>query len=928
MRVRLSAVVYPTAILVTFVLSASGGLRAQSTVTSPKEHFGFNIGDDYHLATYTQLESYWHKLAEESSRFSLEEMGKTAEGRTEWLAVITAPENFAGLDGYKEISRRLALANDLTDEEARGLAQEGKAVAWIDGGLHASEVVGAQQLIQLSYELASFTDAETQRFLDDLIILLAPVNPDGMELVSSWYMRRPEPTERSMGDVPRLYQKYIGHDNNRDFYRVAQPETENAARVMFREWFPQLAYNHHQTGPSDIFVFVPPFREPPGYWYDPLLVLGNQAVGLAMHQRLATEGKGGAGMRQYANYSTWYNGSIRTVGYYHNQIGMLTEMKGSPTPMELAFYPDRQLAANDFPLPHTPGVWHFQQSIDYSITLDRAFLDYASRNRENVLYNRYVMGRRNIEKGSRDNWTVLPHIVYEVNDSVLANPEDAPQLAPTFRRRGPGVSKRYLDLFRRHENRDPRGFIIPSNQPDFPTAVEFVNTLIKNGVDVLQATENFTVLGKRYPAGSFVIKAAQAFRPHVLDMFEPQNHPNDFLYPGGPPIPPYDNAGWTLAFQMGLGFDRILEGFDGPFERVDGLAMPLPGTVTGGGNVAGYLFSHRVANSAIAVNRLLAGGQTVFWLTEPVTAGQENHPEGTIYVRANGSLGPDLEEMARDLGLSFEGVSEEPDVTALALSQPRVGLWDRYGGSMPSGWTRWLLERFEFPFEVVFPPRLDAGRLNAAYDALVFPTEAIPAPGENDGSSRLPDPQDVPEVYRENIGVVSEHTTIPRLEEFLNSGGSVLTIGSSATLAQHLGLPVKSHLVDGNDRPLPPDQFFIPSSIVRVKVDTLEPLGYGLAGHVDVAYDESPVLRFEPDADRMGVRQVSWFDSDRPLRSGWAWGQDRLYGGTAVAQADVGQGTLFLFGPEILFRAQPQGAFNLFFNALYLSTAREVRLGG
>jgi len=537
------------------------------------------------------------------------------------------------------------------------------------------------------------------------------------------------------------------------------------------------------------------------------------------------------------------------------------------------------------------------------------------------------MGRRNIEKGNRDHWTVLPHIVYDVNDSVIADPEYAHQLDPTFRRGGPGVSKRFLEMFRRPENRDPRGFIIPSDQPDFPTAVEFVNTLIKNGVDVLQATEDFTVLGKRYPAGSFVVKAAQAFRPHVLDMFEPQNHPNDFLYPGGPPIPPYDNAGWTLAFQMGVEFDRLLEGFDGPFEPVDGLATTPPGTVTGGSNVAGYVLNHRVVNSVIAVNRLLAGGQSVFWLTEPVSAGSVSRPEGTIYVRANGSLRPELEETARDLGLSFEGLPEEPNVTALALSQPRVGLWDQYGGSMPSGWTRWLLEQFEFPFDVVYPPRLDAGRLNAAYDALVFPTEAIPAPGGNDGSSGLPDPQDVPEEYRDHVGLVSERTTIPRLEEFLRSGGSVLTIGSSVALAQHLGLPVKNHLVDGNDRPLPPEQFFIPSSILRVKVDTLEPLGYGLAGHVDVAYDESPVLRLEPDADRMGVRQVSWFDSDRPLRSGWAWGQDRLYGGTAVAQADVGRGKVFLFGPEILFRAQPQGTFNLFFNALYLSTAREVRLG-
>ena len=117
-------------------------------------------------------------------------------------------------------------------------------------------------------------------------------------------------------------------------------------------------------------------------------------------------------------------------------------------------------------------------------------------------------------------------------------------------------------------SRDPRGYIMPSDQPDFLTATKFVNTLLKTGITVHRATAAFTVAGKAYPAGSYVVKAAQAFRPHVLDMFEPQDHPDDFAYPGGPPRPPYDSAGWTLAFTMGVKFDRVLEAFDGPFEVV------------------------------------------------------------------------------------------------------------------------------------------------------------------------------------------------------------------------------------------------------------------------------------------------------------------------------------------------------------------------
>src|SRR5438128_2655356 len=187
-----------TSLLLVLLLTAATGL-AQTKITSPKEQFGFNIGDDYQLANYTQLVEYWKQLAQQSDRMKLVEIGKTAEGRTMYTAIITAPENHKKLDRYKEISRRLALAEGLSDDQARALAAEGKAVVWIDGGLHATEVLGAQQLLEKVYQMVSLNDAETQRFLKDVILLATLVNPDGMELVSNWYMREAEPTKRSTG---------------------------------------------------------------------------------------------------------------------------------------------------------------------------------------------------------------------------------------------------------------------------------------------------------------------------------------------------------------------------------------------------------------------------------------------------------------------------------------------------------------------------------------------------------------------------------------------------------------------------------------------------------------------------------------------------------------------------------------------------------
>src|SRR4051812_11575565 len=236
-----------------FALSclASLLLIAAATVTaakipSPKEHFGFSIGDDYQLATYTQTEAYFKKVAAESDRVRLVDMGKTEEGRTQWMVIVTSPENLKALDHYKEIAQKLARAEGVSNEQAHALAAEGKAIVWIDGGLHASETVGSHQLIETVWRLASSNDAEVQRILKDVIVLCAHANPDGQEIVSNWYMREPDPSKRVLTITPQLYQKYVGHDDNRDFFYSSQKETSNVNRQLSIEWLPQIVYNHHQ----------------------------------------------------------------------------------------------------------------------------------------------------------------------------------------------------------------------------------------------------------------------------------------------------------------------------------------------------------------------------------------------------------------------------------------------------------------------------------------------------------------------------------------------------------------------------------------------------------------------------------------------------------------------------------------------------------
>ncbi len=876
-------------------------LRAQNRVTTPEQQFGFEIGADYQLINYQQLHEYWIKLANESDRMMLDTLGLTEEGRPHIQAIITAPSNFANLDRYREIAGRLAKAEGISEAEAQRLAQEGKAVIWIDGGLHATEVLGAQQLTEMVFRLNNYTDPETMRILDDVIILATHANPDGHDLVADWYMREDDPMARSSSAVPVLYNKYAGHDNNRDFYMSALAETTNMNRSMYREWYPQIVYNHHQTGPRGTVMFAPPFRDPPNHYLDPLIITSLDQVGSSMHHRMLREGKGGTTMRSGAPYSTWWNGGLRTTPYFKNMVGLLTETIGHPTPIEIPFVPDRQLSHGDLPMPIEPGIWHFRQSIEYSQTANWAVLDYASRNKDILLQNSWQMGTNAIERGSRDSWTVLP---FEIDRAEEA-------LGP----RG-GDRADYERILKASADRDPRGFIIPSDQEDFLTAHKFVNTLLKGGVDVHRATSAFTVAGTRYPAGSFVVKTDQAFAPHVMDMFERQEHPNDFAYPGGPPISPYDNTGWTLAWQMDVKFDRILDGFDGPFTRVtEDLVSPPVGRIASADGARGYLV-HHVNDAFVAVNRVLARGGKAWWYTDGLQAAGHTFGPGAFYLETDRAT---IEALARDKGLDFYGVPGRPAGNVMELEPVKVGLWDRYGGSMPSGWTRMILEDFEFDFEVVYPPELDNGDLSR-FDVLVFEDGAIPESDRSGGGfGGEPDASSIPAEFRDRLGSVTVGTTVPRVLDYVRDGGSVIAIGSSASLGYHAGVGVSNHLLGATGQPLTREEYFTPGSILDMKVENVSPLTHGIGDRTDILFSHSPTFSIDPSAT--GIRRIGWFDSPAPLRSGWAWGQEHLRDGVAAVEADYGRGKMFLFGPKITFRAQSHGTFPFLFNGIYYGAA-------
>lgn len=888
-------------LLFSFVAILSSQLIAQA-IPSPKSHFGFNIGDNYKLTTFTATEAYLKKIAASSNKVKLTTIGSTEEGRNHYMMIVSSPENIKQLQKYKSISQKLARAESLTDADAKQLAKDGKAVVWIDGGLHATEVVGIHQWIESMYQLITRQDEETKNILKNTIVLFVHANPDGQELVSNWYMRHADTLKRSTAALPRLYQKYIGHDNNRDFFMMNMSESKNMSRQQYIEWMPQILYNHHQTGPAGTVVAGPPYRDPFNYVYNPLLITSLDAMGAAMSSRLNAEQKPGYTMKGGSVYSTWWNGGLRTTAYYHNIVGILTEIIGNPTPMTIPLVPQRLIPNSGLPYPIAPQKWYFKNSIDYSISLNYAVLNYAARYKDEVLMNIYKMGKAAIEAGNKDNWTLSPNKVELLNEQLKTEKRDL--------RIDSVANQNFAKIYKAPNLRDPRGYIIPANQTT--SAVAFVNILIQSGIKVHKATNDFVVNGKNYATGSYVVKTNQAFRAHVLDMFDPQDHPNDFLYPGGPPVRPYDAAGWTPAYTMGIEFDRILDDFNGPFETIPygqvqqakGAVLVTPKTVN-----KFYAIKSSDNNSFVLINDLLKAGKTVYKnkLGFYFDIADEVQSKATIV----------------NAGLAAIAVESIP-ADAVKIEKLKIGLWDRYGGSMPSGWVRWIFEQHHFDFNLIYAKEINAGNLKDKYDVLVFVDGAIPAvvPGPpSPYDEKEPNLADIPAEFHSMVGKIAADKSIPALKEFMEQGGHIVTIGSSANLAYHLALPVKNAITEmnnGKERVLPGEKFYIPGSILQVSVEPSLKANWGMKNKADVYFNNSPVFKVQPDAIANGsITPLAWFATDKALRSGWAFGQAYLQDGVAAFEATIGKGKLFVYGPEITFRGQTHGTYKMLFNQLY-----------
>ena len=852
-------------------IASASGLRA-AEIPGTTSHFGFRPGDDFRLATWPSVVDYFKKVDAASDRVVVRELGKTTEGRPYLVAIVSNEATIKDLDRYQELQKAVAQPRDLTDEGSK-VVVESKPVVLITCSIHSTETASTMMALELLHDLAANDDPATREILDNAILLLVPsANPDGVDKVAAWYERtKGHPWE---GDgMVELYHKYAGHDTNRDWFMLNLQETRLLTRFLYREFPPTLAYDVHQMGSKGARLFVPPFFDPINPNLDAKLNQGIFLIGAHMAADLATAGK--KGVLSNAMYDNWWNGGMRTTPQRHNVVAVLTE--AASVKMASPIFLDRaQLAgqtrgfnnhdpAVNFVEPWPGGWWKLRDIIDYELIAARSLLTLAARYRGQFQSNYHRLGLEAIRKGRTE---------------------------------------------------PPYGWVVPIDQRDPSTAAKMVGILHDSGLRVMKAKSPFAADGVTYAAGSWILPADQPYRAHLKDMMERQRYPDRFG-PGGAAEPPYDVAGWTLPLQMGVKAVALGNAYSGEFEEVDRVEPPKGNVKNGDESPEYYAISNQTNDCFVAVNILLKAGIDVKELTVP--AGEfegrdfvRELPIGTLMIEATPKTRDQLGRLLKSSPLNAEGRAGlrtnpnfvafnegNPGIKTVLLTRPKLALYQPWVPSMDEGWTRFVLEQFDFPYTTVHDSDIRAGNLLDRFGVILLPS--ISARTIREGYR----PDETEPAYVGGLGPEG----VAALRTFVEKGGRLVCLEESCHFAiDALGLPVKEILKDQKT-----SDFYAPGSILRCKL-TPGWLVSGMSDEVSVYFDRS--LAFEPTGPKEETYVAATYAGGNPLESGWLLGPEKVQGKAALLHVRVGKGLVVLFGFPPQHRGQTHGTFRLLFNAL------------
>lgn len=865
---------------------------AAADIPTPQQFLGFRVGEDKKLARWDKIVEYMRVIANGSNRVRLRELGKTTNKNPFVLLEISSAETIKNLDHFKQLERKLYFQGGApTDAEREEIIHSGKAVVFVSCNIHSTEIGSSQMVLELVHRLATEDSPLIRKILDNVIFLLVPsLNPDGQIIVTDWYNKNVG-TEYEASPLPWLYHPYIGHDNNRDMYMFTQKESQLTAQVLWHDWFPSVWLDEHQMGSQGARIFVMPATDPINPNVHPLIYRWNGILGQAQAAALETSGK--EGIIYNSTYTNFWQGAMAWSGWWHNQVGLLTEVASAriASPIEQRkVQPGRAAPAADedfqaqqrrqmeypgeplppprditprteYPRPWLGGKWTLRDIVEYELIATVALLETAADHREQLLRQIYEVNRATVEAGAKG---------------------------------------------------DPAAIIIPlEKQHDPREALHLVERLQMAGVEVSRADAGFEADGKGYPAGTFVIPMKQVFARYAKDLLEKQTYPEVRRGPNSPPEPPYDVTAWSLGMQMGVEvtFARNPLPQSAKLTRLDSPPKPA-GEVRGQGNR--FSFDYNGADSAIAVNRLLKGG----FQTDIVVLSSSEKPR----VSGVGAPRELLQALARDFGLDIQtapGSYSKPDkptnskekmlpISTWRLHAPRIGLYQSWTANMDEGWTRWVLDQYEFPYVTLHNADIKAGKLHDRFDAIIIPDQQ-----PRDILTGF-DFKTVREDYRGGVG----DQGVESLRQFVRDGGTLIGMGASCDLMiDKFPIPVRN-LKRGLNR----DQHFAPGTIVRIQVDTTHPLGLGMPAETYGFYNNSPFFALVEGFSSQKASVVARYPNSDLVASGWLKGEDIMAGRAAVVSVEMNPGRIVLFGLRPQHRAQTHATFPLLFSALHYAS--------
>src|SRR5471032_615463 len=864
------------ALMSTLVATAAG------TLQTPEQFLGFKVGADNKLIRWDKIVDYMKLAAANSDRVRFRELGKTSDNNPFIALEISSPDTLKNLDRYKQMERKLYFQGGApSDAERDEIFRQGKLVLLITCSIHATEIGASQMSVELVHHLATSDAPDVKKILDNVIFILVPsLNPDGQIMVTDWFNKNVG-TEFANSPIPYLYHPYVGHDNNRDMYMFTQKESQHTAKLLWHDWFPSVWLDEHQMGSNAARIFVMPATDPINVNVHPLIYRWNGILGQS--QAAALEAAGKDGIIYNSTYTNFWEGAMAWSGWWHNQIGLLTEVAsarvaapidqvraipGRPGPAvarggdgggrgEMRFDNGPLPAPTDinprteYPRPWMGGHWTLRDIVDYEMIATMALLETAADRRETIMRQIYEVNRQTIEDGRKNN---------------------------------------------------PSAILVPvENQHDVREAAHLVDTLNMGGVEIYRADASFEADGKKYGADTFMIPMTQVFARYAKDMLEKQTYPEVRRSPTSAPEPPYDVTAWSLGMLLGVDTVFVKNAMLAvKMTRVEGLPKTA-GDVTGTGTR--FAFDYKGADSAIAINRLLKDGARVAF-------------DGPSHVAVSGIGRTKVEQVARDFGLNVTASDairnpiRNPQSAirndSVAFHAPRVAMYQPWtGGNMDEGWTRWVLEQYEFNLTSIHNAHIRTGKLRQRFDTIII--------ADQDPRGII-DGFDAPAIRPEYRGGIGE-AGLENLKQFVADGGTLVTMGNACDLAiEKLPIPVRN-VKKGLTR----DQHFAPGAILSLEVDTQHPLGYGVAADTYGFYINSPFFQLTEGFNSQRTSVVARYPNTNVIASGWLKGEELMAGRAAVVSIDMNPGKVVLFGLRPQHRAQTHATFPMLFNALYLS---------